>query len=545
MIYNVAITKKDLIGYLNCIENFKKIDKKIKTAHRSKIEKFLEEFIKNDFKDIIKNFDKKTYELYYKLVWEEEYLNYEDYDELFNEPLYTKRVYWEEYLLKGKYCFITRAYEKGWRSYDIIYIKPQIRKLLKEVFEKPKFYYLEDKNVTAMYEYINEYVLDNFKEVKYLIDNGMFKDVDKKPLQKELKLLNVPEFYPQHKKLKFLASEFLARSVKIYFYYNKSNEDIDESSLKRHILKLLKASYYNTVNDMLRSHLKNTYYLYDLDRLFVNSIYVLLNELPDEFISMENVFEFLKYRDLLYINIPKEVQLKANPNITAENYKKEIVIYPAIKGLLFYYAALGVVEIKYDEPKNPYEFLDTDVISPFDGLKGVKITDFGKYVIGKKTSFKFKKLQKPQEEIIFDEFKPVIKLKNPEPITVSKIERFAKKLKDSNYILDYKTFFSDCENYQDVKEKINEFKKFFKNTPNVFSEFIEKVEKNLSSLEKEEFIVFKIKNDEMINLFLEDDKLKNLIIRAEGRRILVDEKDKRKFLNALKEKGFFIPTENE
>ena len=62
MIYNVAITKKDLIGYLNCIENFKKIDKKIKTAHRSKIEKFLEEFIKNDFKDIIKNFDKKKYD---------------------------------------------------------------------------------------------------------------------------------------------------------------------------------------------------------------------------------------------------------------------------------------------------------------------------------------------------------------------------------------------------------------------------------------------------------------------------------------------------
>ena len=122
---------------------------------------------------------------------------------------------------------------------------------------------------------------------------------------------------------------------------------------------------------------------------------------------------------------------------------------------------------------------------------------------------------------------------------------FAKKLKDNNYILDYKTFLNDCENYQDVKEKIKEFREFFKNTPKVFSEFVEKIGKNLHSLEKEEFIVFKIKNDEMINLFLEDDKLKNLIIRAEGRRILINEKDKRKFLNALKEKGFFIPTENE
>ncbi len=527
------LTKNDIVEYLKKIYAIKPFPKSIYASSKNKLEKFLTDFIKKDFLKILKN-NEEAYRLYYRLVWDDAVLNFKDF---FDEKSYKSTKWWDQYQLNKEYCFITRQYEKGYTSYDIIYIRPEIRRILQEIFEKPKFYYLIDKNVEGKYRYKNEFVLDNFNEIKHMKNNGLFKDIDKIS-KKEIKLINASEFYPNDRKYQYLAREFIAKCANILLYHEKVNK-ISETVLKEHILGIFKNRYYRSVNSLLISHLKYIRDLPDLEHTFCFVMFILIHELKDEFISIENIISFLKYRNALFFRIPTEVALKSNDKITAAKYPNEIVIFPAIKGFLFYLAALGVVEIIYDDIKNPYSYIDTDVISPFDGLKGVKLTEFGKFITGKIKNYNFPKSQKEKETITFDEFKPIVKLQNPSAVTVSQLENFAKKLDENTYSLDFKIFLSGCENIEDVEYKIKEFNKFFKKAPIPFKNFINEIKNNLNSFSREDFIILKITNDDIIK-HIKDKKISDLILKAEGKRILIKKKELRKFINAMKEKGIFV-----
>jgi hypothetical protein len=253
--------------------------------------------------------------------------------------------------------------------------------------------------------------------------------------------------------------------------------------------------------------------------------------------------EFSEFNDL-YISM----------NTNARYYKRErehiyklsnydVLTLPFIKTMMFLFGALGMVDLGYSSPENTIcRTYDKSWLSVFDGLKYVRLTEFGNYIAGRKKRFNID-IKQQSVNIEIDEHKTMLSIYGEDPVKQMALEAVGQPINRSSYMVDYQSFLKDCTTFRDVKEKIQFFRdNIVEKPPIIWEKFFQEVLARMDPLEPVPAMgVFRLKPDKELLILLTTDKiLKKYVIRAENYHILIKSIDFSKVKKRLIFFGFFI-----
>lgn len=258
-----------------------------------------------------------------------------------------------------------------------------------------------------------------------------------------------------------------------------------------------------------------------------------------DFNPFSKVYEFTS----LYItrNLPNSssrdnVYLQKLPTI-------DILTLPYIKAMMFLMGALGIVELGYSMPENNIvRQYNKSWLSFYDGLKYVRLTGFGSYVIGRKKRFSHD-ITTQSAEIEVDEHKTMLSIYGNDPVKQMVLEAVGKQITNSSYMVSYQSFLEDCSTHKDVENKIQFFRdNISAEPPRIWELFFNEVLARMNPIEPVPTVsVFKVKPDrELLTLLTTDNILKKYVIRAENHHIIVKTSDVSKVKKRLALFGFFI-----
>jgi len=503
-------------------------------------------------------------DLYSFLIWKVNRADYSYIEKNFNvtvplDSRTTPSLFADGSLYESLSLIKREKYSHWKQEVDYIYIDDKIVEFLELFYPKPKDYEL----VSIAHEPVTKYHYSNESGIFEFINGSkdMFKSnliafgkTNEKPLAKTLNLLkyslNIQEFYNQ-KSLDLLATDMLTRSFYFYSKYNGfKRKDID--TLEDFIANEMRAQNRFFISRLFLAHLKkvrfDNYYTNE-DELFEVASVLLANMVNNEWVSIENIVNFLIYRRIT-INFEHYYRTSEYTFIAddgrdfqVEDLYEEIYLEPLMKGLFFYLGALGLVELKYDDPKSKYSITakGKEYLSVWDGLKFVKLTELGLYMLDIKDDYKVKKIERKAGEVKFDEFKPIISTKDS--LALAKIEAFTEKYDTDRYILSYTKIFKDCKNKKMLDAKIDKFYSLFDTKlPKVFDDYFNEIKANANSLKRDlKLITIELKNNKkLLNLFMSNKKLQDMTIKASGYRVLVKKEDIPKLTKIVKDNGFFV-----
>jgi len=510
--------------------------------------------------------------LYYKLIWEGGRLLVEDLPKTIPLPQITlpEQSYGlHEVALEGELSLISHFTHPGGyytKEYSFVQINPKIVALLKYLFPLPTDYELlpiENPEETE-YTYSNEEgILGFITLLDEMIEHNLVdvSDTNEKTSTKTLNVLKkssgIPEFYTE-KGMDSYANDMLTRSFYFFRFAKKSYRNIELESLKEFVQYQLDNRPRFFISRIFTSHLKKVRFS-QIDTSQAGLFRLLkeiLMKMPKEgWVGFENLSHYCFYRRYEihlearhktdYYTMDCETELGEFSTILCNEAYHEIFLNPLLKGMFFYLGALGILEIKYDDPFSecglsaegkPY-------ISVWDGLRYIRFTQLGKYLLGFTKVYTPKVVQQEKREIKFDEYKPIMTINPKDTITIAKLEGYAEKIDSNKYALSYGKIFKECNSFKALDLKIASFyKNIEEHPPKVFIDFFEEIRNraNLLSIDRKQ-IVIELENDKaLLNLFMNNKKLQELIIKAQGYRILVLKENLPKVKKILHDNGFFI-----
>ena len=511
--------------------------------------------------------------LYQKLIWEADKVETSEIVEKFNYKFRVKEALTygvQTTNLENELSLVQRMrtfYYSG--ESDRLYLNAKFKSVLKLLYPKPKDYDLEAvaNPDETKYAYSNEQGVLNFIGViEEMLKNKLveFGKTNEKPLGKTLNILKsstgVEEFYEQTGLNSFVV-DMLTRS---FYYYDsgvKSFEKPEQNALKHFVLAQFGNHFHFFITRIFLGHLKKVRYdsYYSSEKNLFYALYSVVKEMPrDDYVSLENILKFCKYRDL-NVDIERKEKVdeynmalqrvehgtKLLTTAYAEEYHNELVFEPTLKASLFYLGALGLLELKYDDPISPYDVSakDKPYLSPWDSLKYVKLTKLGKYVFGFSDAYEYEKKETERKNVKFDEYKPIITVDKQDTITQAKLEQFTEKQDEGRYVLSHAKIFKDCKTKKALEVKIDGFyTQIEANPPQVFKDFFDEIKTNAGMLKRNlNHIVIELNdNKKLLNLFMKNKKLQELIIKAQGYRVLVSKENLPKLTKIVKDNGFFI-----
>lgn len=451
---------------------------------------------------------------------------------------------------------------------DILVLDTKIKTILKLFYPIPKNYELEAVAIPSetQFTYSNENEVFNFINIiAEMLKNNLveFGKTNEKPLSKTLNILKnstgINEFYTE-KKLDSFATDMLTRSFSYYYWAAQKFEATELDSLRSFVLKQFEDRFHFFITRIFASHLKKIRYdsFYSSQRELFDVLKVILSSVPpQDWVEMENIISFCKYRDIRFdlestyktdgYNMECDVlddETRTDTFYTSNNYNT-LFFEPILKASFFYLGALGLFELKYDNPVSPYMTVakGKHYISSWDSLKYVKMTELGKYVFGLSDTYEQKIIEKKSTEIKFDEYKPIITIDAKDTITQAKLDAFTDKYDENRYILSYAKIFKDCKNSRALELKIETFyKQIEEHPPKVFKDFFDEIKKNQNLLKRDlKQVVIELKNNKkLLDLFMKNKKLQELIIKAQGYRVIVLKENISKLTKIVKDNGFFI-----
>lgn len=520
------------------------------------------------------NKNKASNYIYEQLIWKMNYLDSQELNKQIDIKLKEIKeigYYHKDYMLDNELALVERCIYHTYSSKkDILKLNNNIDKLLKLFYPIPHDYHLQAITVASdtKYHYNNEDgVLLFIQSIEEMLNNRLieFGKTNEKPMVKSLNLLkssNLIEDFYQEKKINLLALDMLTRS----FYYYQTRFEFKSKpldTLKLYMEQQLKSGFKFTISRLFTSHLKKVRFgKYQNEEKELFDIFKhLMRHMPTEgWVAFENILNYTYYRELYFdfedtyrtqgyefVSNQKNNYGDENKILEVGDHHAELFHEPVLKGIFFYMASLGLVELKYNDPISPYEEIkakDKPYISVWDGLQYAKLTKLGAYIFEHTSSYipKMIKLKKTTK-VRFDEFKPIITVDKTDVLFIAKLEAYTDKLDDEHYILSYTKLFRGCKSLKELKVKIEDFyTKIEKNPPKVFKEFFEEVFENANPMKRNlKQVVIELKNNKkLLNLFISNHKLQELFIKAEGYRIIVFKEDIPKVTKIVKENGFFL-----
>lgn len=510
--------------------------------------------------------------LYHKLIWENGRVPVEFLPKTISLPVVTipEHTYGShETPLEGELSLITHStYPENYytKEYSYVQINPKILSLLKFLFPLPLDYELlgiENPQETD-YSYSNEDgVLSFIGLIDEMIEHDLVEvsDTNEKTSTKTLNVLKkssgISEFYTK-KGMDSYANDMLTRSFYFFRIAKKSYRDRELESLKEYVQYQLDNRFRFFISRIFTSHLKKVRFAQgDTSQaaLFQLLKEILMHMPKQGWVGFENIEHYCFYRryeihleaphKTEYYTMDCDMELGEFESVSAEEAYHEIFFTPLLKGMFFYLGALGVLEIKYNDPHSKYSFSaeGKEYISVWDGLEYVRFTELGKYLLGFTKAYTAKIVQKSKREIRFDEYKPIMTINPKDTITIAKLEAYAEKIEENKYILSYPKIFRECSSFKALDLKITSFyKNIEEHPPKVFVDFFEEIRDhaNLLSLDHKQMVIELDDNQALLNLFMNNKKLQELIIKAQGYRILVLKENFSKVKKILHDNGFFV-----
>ncbi|NNF99143.1 MAG: hypothetical protein HKM93_07180 [Desulfobacteraceae bacterium] len=387
-------------------------------------------------------------------------------------------------------------------------------------------------------------------------------------LKKMKEYLHIKEFYSEEDKdLRYLRTLLIA-------------EFISEDALKTDIrspedLKSLFAGYFDGSNfkyyhakDML-AHLKggsHDDWNYEKRDMRVRGAMWLMvqNLMVDQWISLKNIFKFARYRGLdlevldrgtaehyLYFRgairdsgdkLIEDMRIHIEPSIY-----DEAVIHPYLRGMMYLFAAFGLLDIAYDHPEHKnLQTTGKPYLSVFDGLSFIRLTHLGAYVFGQQDSYAID-FTESAGDLVLDENRLIIYLTQKDRLKSLLLENIGERVTDTCYRVNFQTFLKDCDTIGEIRRKITFFKEHISDRPpSVWAVFLNEITSKLNPMEPvENYAVFKLNpSRELVSLFATDKVLKKYVRKAEDFNIIVENRHISKVKKRLQTFGYFMdPTQ--
>jgi len=384
----------------------------------------------------------------------------------------------------------------------------------------------------------------------------------KSSLTKMAKYCYIEEFYrdPARKNLEYFKTRL------IIDFLQGACCDIEQAPEK--IIKQQVLNFFTVENPKGKKlheflyHLKGRYYEYNYDKRELRvkkSLQQIVTTLPlSQWIAIDNLERYCFYRDI-YLNVIEKRSygndLYFNKsysdsygggyervNITEELYKDALLV-PFLKTMMFLFATFGILDIAYDVPENPVlRERDKPYLSPFDGLRYVRLTPLGAYVLG--LASQFTSTVRPQSAAItLDENRLFLTIDGADPLKAMILEKMADRINEHTYKVSYQSFLKECSTKEEITQKISMFKEHIhEKPPQLWQEFLTGVLEKVNPLvSKQKMEVFKLKpNKDLIALIARDEVLKRYTLKAEDYHILIEEKHISKVKKRLEKFGYFI-----
>ena len=217
------------------------------------------------------------------------------------------------------------------------------------------------------------------------------------------------------------------------------------------------------------------------------------------------------------------------------------VTYQSIKSVLLAMASWGIIEIAYDPTTtgNGPSYLT-------DALRYVRLTNLGKYVLGEAKSYQLPAtIVNTCKDFELNTDRLLIKVLNPNSKGNFALGKIATPITPQLYRTDFSVFLKECNTKDDIKKKIDLFKKYIANEPpQIWADFFNAMLERSNALKKVKtsYITRSIdaKDKELQDIIMHDPNIKQYILRAEGYVVLIEQAHLNDVNNILKTYGYTI-----
>jgi hypothetical protein len=230
------------------------------------------------------------------------------------------------------------------------------------------------------------------------------------------------------------------------------------------------------------------------------------------------------------VNIP--------PHNVAYDERTDYLLIPLVEGMFFMFAALGVMEIAYSSRESVS-------CSPFSGVEYWRLTRLGRYVLGLDKSYERQVEINSVKDFLLDSRYLIITIVNPETAIAGVLDRFAKAVSATRYVVTPKSFLRNCVTINDIERNITLIHNFVcPNPPQVWKDFFDTMRANARAVnyDSAKYKVFTINAEakELQQYIALSPEMRKIAVCAQGFRVLVSEDDVDEFISNLREKGYLV-----
>lgn len=405
-------------------------------------------------------------------------------------------------------------------------------------------------------DFVRAYVRQNIK-------NNCTAAEWQKAVKKAAKALRVKEFYPGNGNAQ-LATAGLELVLKTALMLNNAKIKTGENgadNLKEFVDFLLNKSH--SVFDF---YLHELLFFYrgdswldekskpEMTRNVLNSITRLLMAMDGrEWIYIKNFYYFASLHNL-HLNPPFADEFyfyNYNTNQWRDKERVEIcddivnlAIVPFVNTFMALLAQLNMLDLAYLEPEHPYYSIKgCRFLTPFDGFVFVKLTGFGRFVLGLNTSYQ-SEVKCAHAKIALDPDRLLVYLDAADPEKELILNSLGEKISTGCYRVSDVTFLKGKTSKVEIETKINYFTSLLsdKEIPPLWQTFFDSLPPRLEPLtEVEDMLVYKIaENPQVLQIIATDPLIKTLVFKAEGYHLLLLRKNLAKLKKRLAELGFYL-----
>jgi len=372
------------------------------------------------------------------------------------------------------------------------------------------------------------------------------------------KACGLPEFYPgaegvrKHAYVRLLMDfllktqwppeksrpEVLLRDLMLNFLAVKANSRVrDDSSFFRSYLFHLTGNEGKTKEDDVR--------------LTAESLGELLRSLPEGgWVICQNIIDFVTFRGLVMRPVSSEGDLAASlagvyspvRTYASQDYPN-LVVEPFLKTMMFLFACLGVVDLRFGDPHNELRRLPQGpYLTDYDGLSMVRLTPLGSFVTGRAAEYQSEAGRREAARVQLDSRRLLLTLSGSDPVLQMILERTAEKVGAGLFRINARTFLKDCRKVEDVERKVKVLRDLLPaDLPLVWQEFFTGIVGKVNPLKPTRYKLYQLGTDPgLVRILANDPELGRLILKAENRHIAIGPQDLDDVIKRLREHGYFI-----
>ena len=211
----------------------------------------------------------------------------------------------------------------------------------------------------------------------------------------------------------------------------------------------------------------------------------------------------------------------------------------AVLSCLALLALSGMLEIAYVQPGK-------EDISPFSGIRYVRVTDLFLHLYGKKPDYHCPQNTECSSNFTLDEARLLIHVQNAHSPLVAILKSMTERLSPSMLRMDFATLFDGCRSPLKAIDRIALFCQIFNTDmqPPIWKDFILQAKKRTRALRQENkkylMLTIPAENKELQHLLLTQPELRGLFVKGEQYTILIEEGNIRSFSLTLRKFGYIL-----